>query len=118
MARHIGAELTLPRVFVSREVRRRMEELGGVHYTQRPGEVSFFRYHPTPLFPTQEVYALCVWVLINQDNINALKSNAEISWSVYADDSAPLTGGTPLISFSTIRQAVEWLEHRISSTPS
>ena len=111
MARHIGAELTLPRVFISREVRRRMEDLGGVHYTQRPGDVSFFRYHPTPLFPTQEIYAFCVWVMINRDNINALRSGAEISWAVYADDAEPLTGSAPLISFSNVGQAVEWLEY-------
>lgn len=114
MARHVGAELTLPRAFVSREVRNRMEGLDGVHYTQRPGEVSFFRHHPTPLFPTQESYALCVWVSVTPDNLNALKSDVEVSWSVYADDALPLQGGVPLISFSPIRQAVEWIERFLS----
>lgn len=110
MARHVGAELTLPRAFVSREVRSRMEEIDGIQYTQRPGEVSFFCYHPTPIFPTQEIYALYVWVGVTPDNLNAIKNDARVSWSVYADDAAPVSGSINLLSFAQIRKAVDWLE--------
>ena len=110
MARHVGVELTLPRPFVDREVRERMVAMGETHYTQRPGDVSFFRYNPTPLFPTQEVYALCIWLCLDLSNLSIARSDAVLRWSVYADDAQPLTGEVPLDSFSSIRQAVEWLE--------
>ena len=110
MAKHVGVELTLPRAFIGKEVRRRMDELNQTHYTQRPGHSSFFRYHPTPLFPTQEVFALCIWVCVHRNNMNALKSDAKLLWSVYADDSIPSSGELDLISFPAIRQAMEWVE--------
>lgn len=110
MAKHVGVELTLPRAFIGKEVRRRMEEMDQTHYTQRRGHSSFFRYHPTPLFPTQEVFALCIWVCVHRNNMNALKSDAKLLWSVYADDSIPINGELDLISFPAIRQAMEWVE--------
>lgn len=114
MARHVGAELTLSRPFVGREVRRRMEASGETHYTQRPGEVSFFRYHPTPLFPSQEVYGLCVWVAIHANNLAQLKAGAALSWAVYADDARPQVGAAPLMSFSSVRLAAEWVEKQVT----
>jgi hypothetical protein len=112
MARHVGAELTLPRPFVGREVRRRMGDAGETHYTQRPGAVSFFRYHPTPLFPTQEVYGLCVWLSVHANNLAQLKAGAALSWAVYADDARPQLGAAPLMSFSSVRLAAEWVERQ------
>ncbi len=109
MAKHVGVELTLPRAFIGKEVRKRMEDLNQTHYTQRPGHSSFFRYHSTPLFPTQEVFALCIWVCVHRNNMNALKSDAKLLWSVYADDSIPSNGELDLISFPAIRQAMEWV---------
>ena len=112
MARHVGAELTLARPFVGREVRGRMEAAGETHYTQRPGEVSFFRYHPTPLFPSQEVYGLCVWLSVHANNLAQLKAGAALSWAVYADDARPQGGAAPLMSFSSVRLAAEWVERQ------
>ena len=89
-----------------------MEEFNQTHYTQRPGNGSFFRYHPTPLFPTQEVFALCIWVCVHLNNLNALKSEAKLLWSVYADDAIPLNGELELSSFPAIRQAMEWVENQ------
>ena len=110
MAKHVGVDLTLPRACIGKEVRARMEELNQTHYTQRPGEASFFRYHRTPLFPTQEVFALCIWVCIHRNNMNAVKSDAKLRWSVYADDAIPSKGEVNLSSFPAIRQAMEWIE--------
>ena len=109
MAKHVGIELTLPRVFIGKEVRARMDILDQTHFTQRPGEGAFFRYHPTPLFPTQEVFALCIWVCIHRNNINALKSDALLKWSVYAGDAVPTKGNVSLSSFPAVRQAMEWI---------
>ena len=112
MAKHVGVELTLPRAFIGREVRERMEALSHTHYTQKPGNGSFFRYHPTPLFPTQEVFALCIWVCVHRNNMNALKSDAKLLWSVYADDSIPIDGALHLSSIPAIRQAMEWVDNQ------
>jgi hypothetical protein len=87
-----------------------MTELGETHYTQRPSEASFFRYHPTPLFPTQEVYGLCLWVGLHQNNLSQLQAGAALTWAVYADDAKPIKGSVPLVDFSSIRQAIEWVE--------
>jgi len=110
MAKHVGVELTFPRVFIGREVRDRMDASGQTHYTQKPSVGSFFRYHPTPLFPTQEVFALYIWVCIHRNNMNALKSDALLLWSVYAGDAIPTQGSALLTSFPAVRQAMEWVE--------
>ena len=114
MAKHVGVELTFPRVFIGREVRDRMDDSGQTHYTQKPSMGSFFRYHPTPLFPTQEVFALYIWVCVHRNNMNALKSDALLLWSVYAGDATPAQGSVPLISFPAVRQAMEWVESQES----
>lgn len=110
MARHVGVEITLPRHLVNREVRERMIDAKETHYTQRPGDVSFFRYHQIPLFPTQEVYALTVWLCFDHATMSALKSDDTLTWSVYADDAQPISGKESVTSFSSVRQAIEWLE--------
>lgn len=113
MARHVGVELTLPRPLIGKVVRGRMASMGETHYTQRPGEVSFFRYHPTPLFPSQEVYGLCQWLAVHANNIAQLKAGAALSWTVYADDAKPISGEQELISFPAVRQAIEWVEEAL-----
>jgi len=120
MARHVGVELTLPRPLIGKEVRNRMSEAGETHYTQRPGDVSFFRYHPTPLFPSQEVYGLCQWLSVHANNVAQLKAGAALSWTMYADDARPVSGELELISTPAIRQAIEWVErpHDEASPPS
>ena len=110
MARHVGVELIVERPFIGKEVRSRMSEMGETHYTQRPGEVSFFHYHPTPLFPSQEVYGLCLWVSVHANNVNLLRAGSALTWRVYADDARPVLGGVELQSFPAVRQAIEWVE--------
>ena len=117
MARHVGVELSLPRPFVGKTVRARMSEREETQYTQRPGDVSFFRYHPTPLFPSQEVYGVCVWVAVHANNLAQLRAGATLTWRVYADDARPEQGALELNSYALIRQAAEWVERQVEGAP-
>jgi hypothetical protein len=111
MAKHVGIELSLPRVFTGREVRKRMEDLAESHYTQKPSLATFFHYHTSPLFPSQEVYVMCLWVCLHKNNLNHIRSHAKILWSVYADDAQVNKGSISLNEFPPIRQALESLQH-------
>lgn len=110
LARHVGIEVVVPRALAGREVRKRMRTLGETHYTQTPGDLSFFRYHPTPLFPSQEVYAATTWLCIHSRNISLLKSGASMSLVSYADDARPVTESRLLTEFSAIQKAIEYVD--------
>lgn len=113
MAQHVGAEMIVPRPLLGREVRRRNLELPDVHYTQTPGEVAFFRYHPVPLFPSQEVFFLRVWVVLHAGNMDAVRGGAGLSWRVYADDAPPRTGELSLATFGVVGRCLSWLEDEL-----
>ena len=110
LARHVGCECIVPRPLAGREVRRRMRKLGETMHTQTPGELSFFRYHPTPLFPSQEVYAATTWLCVHKGNIALLRGNARIRVLVYADDARPVEEYRELLEFSVVQQAIAALE--------
>ena len=110
LARHVGIEVVVPRALAGREVRKRMRSLGETHHTQTPGDLSFFRYHPTPLFPSQEVYAATTWLCIHRRNLSLLRGGAEISLVSYADDARPVETSRLLIDFSAIQKAIEYVE--------
>ena len=110
LARHVGVELVLPRPLVGAEVRRRNMALDGVHTTQRPGNITFFRYHTVPLFPHQEIYALSVWIGLHGANIDQVRSGgARLLWRVYADDAVPRTGEVDLGDFGVVQRAMDWI---------
>lgn len=110
MAHHVGTEVLLPRPLVGREVRQRMLEGGHVQYTQTPGTMIMFRYHPTPLFPGQEIFSQMVWVGIHRANIELVRSgDAALAWKVYADDAAARVERRSLWRFHVVRRAVAWL---------
>ena len=111
LARHVGFECVVPRPFAGREVRSRMRKLGETLHTQTPGELSFFRYHPTPLFPSQEVYAATTWFCIHPGNIALIRANARVRIVVYADDARPIEEYRDLADFSVIQQAIGELEN-------
>ncbi len=113
MARHVGAEVILPRPLVGREVRRRNTLAEGVHYTQRPGAITFFKYHPAPLFPSQEIFFFQVWIGIHRANSDLIHSGgAELKWRVYADDAVPQMGVVDLSDFGVVQRALAWVrEH-------
>lgn len=112
LAHHVGVELVIPRPFAGTEVRRRMEASAESAYSQTPGQMTFFRYHPTPIFPSQEAYALSVWIALHSNNIALARSGASVGWVVYADDAEPLRGARELRSFQVVQKALAWLGSR------
>jgi len=110
LAQHVGLELVVPRPLVSSQVRKRARRQGEVSYTQRPGEILFFRHHPSPIFPTQEVYAASIWVAIHGTNLNLIRSGLELSWRIFADDAEPVEGARALRDFQVVQQAIGWVE--------
>ena len=113
LARHVGGEVILPRPLVGREVRRRNVLPDGVHYTQRPGDITFFRYHPVPLFPSQEIFFFQVWIGIHRANSDLIHSGgAELRWRVYADDAVPQMGVVDLSDFGVVQRALAWVREQ------
>ena len=110
LARHVGIEVIVPRAFAGREVRKRMRTLDETHYTQTPGDLSFFRYHPTPLFPSQEVYAATTWICVHGRNLSLLRAGATVGLTTYADDARPVKESRPLMEFSAIQKAIDFVD--------
>lgn len=110
LARHVGAEILLPRPLVPRDVRRRMLESEGMQLTQHPGSLVFFRYQATPLFPDQEVGGMAFWVGLHRTNLARVRAGEAITWRVYADDAPAVTGRARLENFSVVRRSLAWLE--------
>jgi len=111
MAHHVGLDVELPRSLVGREVRSRNLVADDIHWTQRPGEITFFRYHPVPLFPTQEIFFYQFWIGIHHKNAELIRSGeGGVTWRLYADDAPPQDGFTPFARFSAIRRAIDWLD--------
>jgi hypothetical protein len=111
LAHHVGLELVVPRPFAGAEVRRRMRETAEGTYAQAPGQITFFRYHPVPIFPSQEVYAMSVWVVFHRNNLALARAGASLGWVIYADDAAPVRGARELRSFQVVQKALNWVAH-------
>ncbi len=109
LARHVGAELILPRPLVNSEVRRRILEEQETRLTQRPGELDFFRYHPYPLFPGQEIFFKRFWIALHARNLGLLRSGAALRWRVYADDAPALEGHQAFRQYAVVRRAAKQL---------
>jgi hypothetical protein len=113
MAQHVGTEVVLPRPLVGKEVKERMLETGDVQYTQTPGTIVMFRYHPTPLFPGQEIFSQLVWVGIHRSNVEVVASGeAALTWKVYADDAVAPFGRQSLARFQVVERALAWLRRQ------
>ena len=93
-----------------------MKAEGESHYTQTPGQLSFFRYHPVPLFPSQEVYGSSVWICLHAKNIAQARAGAPLSWTTYADDSQPIRSEAKLYDFLIVRRSIDWIEEQLNST--
>lgn len=113
LARHVGLELVVPRSLAGGEVRRRMRESGETHYSQTPSHLSFFRYHPMPIFPSQEVYGASVWICVHANNRAIVRNGATLDWVVYADDAEPVRGAHLLHRFAVVCEALDWLDARL-----
>ena len=109
MAQHVGVEVVLPRPLVGREVRGRILEPGDIHYTQRRSDVAFFRNHPNPVFPGQELFFLMFWVGLHHSNLSFIQSGASVGWRIWADDARVVEGSQELRHFSAIRRAIAML---------
>lgn len=114
LARHVGAEVILPRPVVNSEVRELILEEDGIHLTQRPGQLDFFRYHPYPLFPGQEIFFIRFWVSLHAANAAMVRSGqAAVEWRVYADDAPAHIGRRELRRFSMVRGALKEVERMV-----
>lgn len=113
LARHVGAELHIPRPLIGREVRERCLAEEGVQYTQKPGEITLFRYHPTPVFPGQEIFFQLFWVGIHQANKALVRDgSAALHWTLYADDAPPVRSSLPFFDYGVVQDALGWLDER------
>lgn len=113
LAHHVGLEIIVPRPLAGREVRRRMRASGETHYTQAPGTMHFFYYHQMPVFPSQEVYAVSVWITLHAANRDLVRKSGCLSWVLYADDAEPVTSRKPLRDYQVVIRALDWLDGRL-----
>lgn len=109
MAHHVGAEMILPRPLVSGDVRERILAAEEVRLTQRPGQLTFFRYHPTPVFPGQDIFFKRVWVAVHAGNQALIRGGGQLTWRLYADDAPPREGTVALRRYAVVRRALKWL---------
>ena len=113
LAHHVGLELRLPRALVSKEARRRMLEQPGMQLSQLPGTLAAFRYHPTPIFPGQEVSVSAVWIGVHNSNRAAVSDGElRVGWRVWADDAAPVEGERPLATWGVVQRALRDLRDK------
>lgn len=113
LAKHVGVELRIPRALVSSAVRDRIVQHANVQITQKPGQIIIFRYHPTPVFPEQELCVIRIWVGVHAGNLDALRSGHAISWVIYADDALPEVGERPLNTFRIMKKTVKGVAARL-----
>ena len=87
-----------------------MEDKNEARYTQTPGRLTYFHYHPSPLFPSQEIYGMSIWVCIHGRNLAHIESEAGIEWVIFADDAQPVRGRSPLGQFQIVQRAMAWIK--------
>lgn len=116
LATHVGAEVVIPRPLVSTDARNRILADREVRLTQHPGRLVFFRYHPNPLFPSQEVFFHHFWINVHAGNLDLLRAGCEVTWRVYADDAPAHVFSTPLSMFKVVRRAVAWVDRQLRLT--
>jgi hypothetical protein len=112
LGHHVGGEIILPRPLVNSVCRQRMLDYDGILFTQKPGELVFFKYHPSPLFPGQQAFFQRVWIAIHANNIGLLNSGGALTSRIWADDAEPKVGAVPLNTFRVVRRAMAWVEHQ------
>lgn len=111
LAEHVGLQVEVPRPLVNRAVRQQTLAEGDVQLTQRPGAIHYFRYHPMPVFPGQDLCFLKLYVVIHRNNVDALRAGvARIAWRIFADDAPPRDGQQVLGDFAVVRDAIAWVE--------
>ncbi len=107
LARHVGAELHIPRPLVGREVRTRCLAEPGVEWTQKPSVITLFRYHPVPVFPGQQIFFQLFWIGLHRSNVDMVKNGAaSLRWTVYADDAPAVEGELPFHDFGVVQETM------------
>ena len=116
LAQHVGLECTLPRFAVNTECRRRMLAAppgGEGRLFQTPGEVTFFFYHPTPIFPQQQIPFGEAWIAIHRTNMHHyLEGRVIFRWKVYADAAPCHEGGVDVASYSVVQRGLRLVRQR------
>ena len=106
LARHVGVEVSVPRPLINRSARlKTLEE--DIQYTQRSGDILFFSYQAQPVFPSQECYAMMVWVGIHGNNCRHITNDTYLKWRIYADDSIPVEGQIQILSYRSVQRAIQ-----------
>ena len=114
LAQHVGCEFVLPRFSVDSECRRRMLDHHGVRLSQAPGDVTFFFYHPTPVFPTQLLSFGEVWICIHQNNLGHYREgNVVLSWRVFADAAPKQIGRVDVRAYSAVQRGLKLVEEAL-----
>lgn len=107
LAHHVGCEFSLPRFAVNSECRRRTLASEEGTLLQSPGEVTFFFYHPTPIFPAQEIPFGTVWLAIHDTNIHHYAQGRVVfRWKVYADEARHQEGQVDVSTYTSIQRAL------------
>ena len=107
LAQHVGLELTLPRFAVNTLCRQRTLAGGAASLQQSPGEVTYFFYSQTPLFPRQERVLGTVWIAIHGHNRSHYKQGrVSLRYRVFADHAPPRAGEVDLAAYSAVRRGL------------
>ncbi len=117
LAHHVGLECTLPRFAVTTECRRRtLAEHADAKIMQRPGEVTYFFYHPIPIFPQQCVPFGVVWVALHNTNLaHYQQGRVALRWRVYADAALRREGQVDVSGYSAVQRALKLARSSASS---
>ena len=109
LGQHVGCEFILPRFAVNTECRRRiLRAHPQATIVQRPGELSFFLYHPTPIFPQQQIPFGQVWIALHRTNLHHYEQGRVIvRWRVYADAAPPRAGQVDVSHYTAVQRGLD-----------
>jgi hypothetical protein len=118
LAQHVGCEFIVPRFAVTSESQRRTLDGGQMRLLQRPGEAVFFYYHPIPVFPTQEVVAGDVWLIIHGANLHHFREGrVALRWRAFADAATVRQGRVDVGAFTAVRRGLRAVEAALPDAP-
>jgi hypothetical protein len=117
LAHHVGCEFVLPRFAVNSVCRQRtLSAHQNASLSQRPGEVTYFVYHPTPVFPQQELVFGNIWIAIHSSNLHHYRAGRVIlRWRVYADAATRQEGQVDVSAFSALKRGIRLLRRHEST---
>lgn len=118
LAQHVGCEFIVPRFAVTSESQRLTLDMGQMRLLQRPGEAVFFYYHPIPVFPTQEVMAGDVWLVIHGANLHHFaRGRVVLRWRAFADAAPVRQGKVDVAAYGSVRRGLKQVEAALRAAP-